>query len=59
MFGQVCRPDRSDLAKQIVVHRIVRFVDINKHARGFTPDVISLLQTDEPDYYLVEYCTTD
>jgi len=50
MFGQVFRLDRSYLAKQIVVHRIVRFVDINKHARGFTPDVLSLLQTLVPDH---------
>jgi len=58
MFGQLCRLDESYLAKQIFVHRLVRFVNLGRQSRGFTPDMFRLLQKYELVQYLEVFCTT-
>jgi len=58
MFGQLCRLDTSYLAKQIFVHRLVRFVNLDRQSREFTPDMFRLLQKYELVQYLEVFCTT-
>jgi len=58
MFGQLCRLDASYLAKQIFVHRLGRFVNLDRQSRGFTPDMFRLLQKYELVQYLEVFCTT-
>lgn len=42
-FGQLCRLPGQYLAKHVFIHRLVRYVNVDKQCLGFIPDIVRLL----------------